>query len=106
MYQHNPVREQFFRRLFRKHRVEKVLDCACGTGHNVIMFYSFGCQVPGSDLTESMLTQAHENLAEAGLDISLVRADFRNLREYFDEEFDAMVCLTNSINEVLVDTDS
>jgi glycine/sarcosine N-methyltransferase len=106
MVQHNPVREQFFRRLYRKHRVKKVLDCACGTGHDLIMFHSFGCQVCGSDLSESMLTQAHHNLADAGLDISLVRADFRNLRDYFNEEFDAVVCLTNSINEVLVDTET
>jgi ubiquinone/menaquinone biosynthesis C-methylase UbiE len=28
----NPAREHFFRQLFAKHGVSKVLDCACGTG--------------------------------------------------------------------------
>lgn len=99
----NPAREQFFRRLFAKHRVRKVLDCACGTGHDLIMFHSLDCQVRGSDLSESMLTQARKNLAEAALDVPVVRADFRRLPDFFDTDFDAVVCLTNSINEVLTD---
>jgi len=100
----NPAREQFFRRLFRKHAVRKILDCACGTGHELILFHSMGCEVFGSDLSESMLTQARGNLAEANIDAPLQQADFCRLPEYYDTEFDAVVCLTNAINEVLEDT--
>ena len=102
----NPAREHFFRNLFTTHGVRKVLDCACGTGHDLIMFKSLGCRVSGSDLSESMLTQARKNLAAAKLDIPLVQADFRHLRDWFDTEFDAVVCLTNSINEVLKDEET
>jgi hypothetical protein len=42
----------------------------------------------------------------AGLDIPLVRTDFCYLPDYFNVEFDAIVCLTNSINEVLVDAET
>lgn len=97
------AREVFFRQLFAKHGVGKVLDCACGTGHDLILFHSLDCQVVGSDLPESMLAQARRNLAEVELDVPLLRADFRHLPDYFAPEFDAVVCLTNSINEVLTD---
>ena len=99
----NPAREQFFRQLFAKHGVRKVLDCACGTGHDLILFHSMGCEVFASDLSESMLTQARKNLAEAQLDIPVRQADFCRLPDRYDTEFDAVVCLTNAINEVLED---
>lgn len=106
MERQDPAREQFFRRLFAKHRVRRVLDCACGTGHDLVMLHHLGCEVFGSDLSESMLAQARQTLLVAGLDVPLVRADFRDLRGAFDLEFDAVVCLTNSINEVLVDAET
>ncbi len=102
----DPVRREFFRQLFAKHGVHKVLDCACGTGHDLIMLHSLGCEILASDLSESMLAQARKNLLAARIDIPLVRADFRHLPDYFDVKFDAVVCLTNSINEVLTDEES
>jgi ubiquinone/menaquinone biosynthesis C-methylase UbiE len=46
----NPARDEFFRQLFANHNVATVLDCACGTGRDIILFDSFGCDVHGSDL--------------------------------------------------------
>jgi len=40
-----PVRLAFFRRLFAQHQVQLVLDCACGTGRDLILFRALGCQV-------------------------------------------------------------
>ena len=54
----NPARDQFFKVLFEKHNVNNVLDCACGTGHELILFSSFGFEVQGSDISDSMLEQA------------------------------------------------
>lgn len=99
----NPARQQFLQELFVKHGVRKVLDCACGTGHELIMFHSLGYEVCGSDLSDTMLAQAHKNLAEAKLDIPVRKADFCRLPDHYDTEFDAVVCLTNAINEVLED---
>ena len=102
----NPARDEFFRQLFANHNVATVLDCACGTGRDIILFDSLGCDVHGSDLSESMLAQARKKLSEAHLDIPLKKADFRNLAEQFKSHFDAVVCLSNAINEPLQDSET
>lgn len=101
MKQENPVRQEFFQQLFSKHNVAKVLDCACGTGRDLLMFQSMGLEVCGSDLSDSMLVQARRNIGEA--DIPLQKVDYCELPENYDVDFDAVVCLTNSINEPLED---
>jgi glycine/sarcosine N-methyltransferase len=99
----NLVRDDFFRRLFEIHNVTTVLDCACGTGSDLILFNSFGCDVHGADLSEAMLAQAREKLSDANLSIPIKKADFRDLAEHFKSNFDAVVCLSNAINEPLQD---
>jgi glycine/sarcosine N-methyltransferase len=79
----NPDRDEFFRNLFEKHNVKTVLDCACGTGHELILFHSFGCHVQGSDFSDSMLEQARKNLSESNLEIPLKRIDFCYLDKHF-----------------------
>lgn len=97
----DPEREDFFRQLFLNHRVSDVLDCACGTGMDLMMFHSFGCHVVGSDLSDAMLTRARKNLTEAGLEIAVSKVDYRKLEKSHTVPFDAVVCLSNAINEVL-----
>jgi ubiquinone/menaquinone biosynthesis C-methylase UbiE len=99
----NPAREEFFRQLFAEQKVTTVLDCACGTGRDLIMFHSLGRKVCGSDLSSAMLAQCRKNLIDAKLDISVCRADFCRLPEHHDAKFDAVVCLTSAVNEVLED---
>lgn len=102
----DPGREAFFRQLFGTHRVTDVLDCACGTGSDLIMFHSLGYSVVGSDLSNAMLRQAQKKLKEAGLDLPLIKTDFRELEKHFEMQFDAVVCLRNSINEVLEESEA
>ena len=106
MVSEDPIRRKFFQQLFADHGVKKVLDCACGTGHDLVMLNSIGCEVFASDLSGSMLAQARKNLSAAGIDVPLIQADFRHLPDSFDVQFDAVVCLTNSINEVLTDDET
>jgi ubiquinone/menaquinone biosynthesis C-methylase UbiE len=101
MHRENPAREAFFRDLFTRHGVKRVLDCACGTGCDLIAFAKLGFEVEGSDLSKAMLVQARTNLTEAGLAVPLHCLDFRELDQHFDASFDAVVCPTNSINEIL-----
>jgi glycine/sarcosine N-methyltransferase len=101
MTQKDPEREEFFRQLFQNRRISDVLDCACGTGMDLMMFHSFGCNVVGSDLSDAMLTRARKNLIEAGLEIPVRKVDFRELEKSYTAQFDAVVCLSNAINEVL-----
>jgi ubiquinone/menaquinone biosynthesis C-methylase UbiE len=105
MNQQDLARQAFFRQLFERHSVSDVLDCACGTGTDLVMFHSLGCNVFGSDLSDAMLGQARKKLKETGLNPVLKKADFRELEKNFKRQFDAVVCLTNSINEVLEESE-
>ena len=102
----NPDRNLFFCKLFESHKVSEVLDCACGTGHDLILFHSFGCNVHGSDVSDAMLSQAHKNIAEANIDIPVKKVDCRDLEKHYDCKFDAVVCLSNAINEPIGDTET
>lgn len=105
MIRENPERDAFFRDLFARRSVRSLLDCACGTGRDLIAFHRMGLTVQGSDLSEAMLAQARSNLAKAGIEIPLQRIDFRELAAQFERRFDAVVCLSNSINELLDDAE-
>ena len=102
MSREDPVRTAFFRRLFAKYNVSKVLDCACGTGSDLLMFHSMDLETYGSDVSESMLAEAEKKTANTN--IVLRKADFCSLPDTYIENFDAVVCLNNSINEVLEDS--
>jgi glycine/sarcosine N-methyltransferase len=95
--EYDPVVFAFFRKLFDQHGVRSVLDCACGTGRDLLLFHSLGCEVVGSDISESMLAQAEKNLLAYGLKMPLHRVDYRELPQHFDGQFDAVACLSSSI---------
>ena len=65
MTQKDPEREAFFGQLFQNHNIVGVLDCAFGTGIDLIMFHSFGCNVVGSDLSNAMLCHARSSKEES-----------------------------------------
>lgn len=92
--EHGREEMAFFWRLFEKHGVRRVLDCACGTGHDLHLFYLLGCQVMGADISPAMLAQARANLAALRLDLPLVQADYRHLPLH--DALDAVACLSSS----------
>src|SRR5215510_234998 len=99
----NPVRESFFKNIFEKFNVKTVLDCACGTGKDLVLFNSLGLNVTGSDISESMLNICKKRIDENELKIPLFKEDYQLLENTFSGKFDAVVCLTNAINEPEVD---
>jgi len=99
--QHAPDHAAFFRTVFRAYQVHKILDCACGTGHDLHLFKTLGYEVYGSDASEAMLAKARENLSSRGLDVPLKQVDFRELPQHFDTHFDAVVCLSTSLPHLL-----
>jgi glycine/sarcosine N-methyltransferase len=105
MLKKNPQRERFFAKVFRENGVKTVLDCACGTGNDLVMFDSLGVKVTGSDLSDSMLEVARKKIKQKKLPITLIKADFHELPEHFDQKFDAVVCLSNAVNEADIDID-
>jgi glycine/sarcosine N-methyltransferase len=89
----------FFRQLFLQHKTRSLLDCACGTGRDLLMFQALGLEVYGSDTSESMLMQAGKNLAQHQIDIPLSKVDYLELPRYYNRRFDAVVCLSTAILE-------
>ncbi len=104
MKKENPGRPEFFRQLFDTHNVTTLLDCACGTGRDLLMFHSMGIEVSGSDLSDSMLVQARQNIG--AFNIHLRKTNYCDLPGNYNEQFDAVVCLSNSINEPLEDEET
>ncbi len=92
-----PNYRAFFQKVFVENNVHSVLDCACGTGHDLYLFYSLGCEVTGSDISASMLAKARKNLKGAGAGIPLHKIDYRSLHKHFKRKFDAVTCLSSSI---------
>jgi len=97
----NPDREKFFGDIFQRYEVKSILDCACGTGNDLILFDSLGYNITGSDISESMLNVAQEKITKYGANVPLKKADFHHLNDNFAQKFDAVVCLSNAINELM-----
>ncbi len=95
----------FLDTIFKQYQVQNVLDCACGTGQHLLMLLQSGYQATGSDYSESMLHVAKRNLSRNGFEPELKQCDFRYLEKKFHEEFDAIICLTNSLPHLHDDND-
>ncbi|MBN1399916.1 MAG: class I SAM-dependent methyltransferase [Anaerolineae bacterium] len=103
----DPARISFFRDLFNRHGVHTVLDCACGTGHDLLMVHRLGRKAWGSDISEAMLEQARRNLEGAGVaeEVLLRRCDFRELPAQYAQRFDAVLCLSTALPQVTDETE-
>ena len=87
----------FFQRALASVSAQRVLDCACGTGHHVRLFARWGMEAVGSDIAESMVEQARADAREEGSPVRFEVADFRNLPGHFSHPFDAVTCTGNSL---------
>ena len=87
----------FFQRAFSSVSAQRVLDCACGTGHHARLFARWGLETVGSDVAESMVEQARSDAREEGSPVRFEVADFRDLPGRFPHPFDAVVCTGNSL---------
>lgn len=89
--------KHFFEEVFKRYKVSNVLDCACGTGQHLLMLLQSGFHVAGLDYSKSMIEVAKRNLSGYGYTPKLQQCDFRYLEKVFDETYDAVICLTNSL---------
>ena len=99
----NIEREMFFTKIFQNNNVKSILDCACGTGKDLVLFNSLGLDVTGSDISDSMLNIAQKRIDENKAKISVLKADYQFLENTFSKKFDAIVCLSSAINETEFD---
>jgi glycine/sarcosine N-methyltransferase len=89
--------KNFLRRIFDKYNIRRVLDCACGTGPHLYLLSKLGIDVYGSDYSRAMLKVCSENLLKEGIEVKTKYADFRFLEDTWNEKFDAILCMTQSI---------
>jgi len=86
-----------FKRLFDEAGVGRLADVGCGSGKHAIMFREWGIEVTGIDPSESMLAQARDNAARAGVDIEFVEGGFGDVAALAGTGFDAVVTLGNGL---------
>ncbi len=85
----------FYRRLFERLGVKRVLDVACGTGRHARMFHSWGLTVEGADVSPEMLAHCRSQTGESDT--------LRWVERSFDQPapagapFDAAICVGNSL---------
>ncbi len=80
-----------------------VLDAPCGFGRHAVEFARAGAKVTGVDFNETELGRAREAAARAGVTLSLVGQDMRDME--FAGEFDVAVNLFSSIGYFSDDED-
>lgn len=96
----------FIEATFARHNVRSVLDCACGTGDHAIALAQRGYRVTGSDISAQMIARAKANAERVGVAVPFVVARFQDLYSTLNVQFDAVLCLGNSLPHVLTDADA
>ena len=91
--------------LLRANNVGTVLDCACGTGVQLIALAAAGFDVTGSDLSAEMLDKCREKALGAGFSPTLVECDVRDLRRCVAGPFDAVICMGNVLPHLMREQD-
>jgi glycine/sarcosine N-methyltransferase len=91
----------FLEATFTRHNVQSVLDCACGTGGHAIALAQHGYRVTGSDISAQMIARAQVNAEHVGVAVPFAIARFQDLYSTFNAQFDAVLCLGNSLPHVL-----
>jgi 2-polyprenyl-3-methyl-5-hydroxy-6-metoxy-1,4-benzoquinol methylase len=83
------------------HNPKNLLDVACGTCNNSILFARDGIKVTGIDSSKDMLKVAKEKIKNLG--IKIFKQSFLDIK--FKERFDAAICLDMSTGHILSQKD-
>lgn len=94
------VRKEFLRKIIDQYGLMDILDCACGTGNDLMILHSLGARVTGSDVSPAMLKIASEKLRSENINVPLHNIDFRELAGRFNTLFDAVLCLSTSLPQL------
>jgi glycine/sarcosine N-methyltransferase len=88
--------EPFYRELFRRVGVRRVLDCACGTGRHAALFHSWGCEVEGADISPGMIERCRQQFGTS----DTLRWVVRSFEEPVcaPEPFDLVLCVGGSLS--------
>jgi glycine/sarcosine N-methyltransferase len=90
----------FFRSVFERYAVKRLLDVACGTGQHAIALAREGYEVTATDLSAAMVERAQANAAAAGVRLHIHRLGFGELAGALEGLYDAIICLGNSLPHI------
>jgi len=76
----------------------RILDCACGIGSTAIGLARQGYHVTASDGSSSMVAEAERSAQAAAVDIRFAICQWEDLPRRFQDPFDLVLCLGNSIS--------
>jgi SAM-dependent methyltransferase len=94
----------FLRAVLDQAGARRVLDAACGSGGHALAMAGWGYETAGADLSPQMVALARTKAAERGLDVPFAVAGLADLPGQFGgEQFDAVLCLGNSLPHLLSD---
>lgn len=88
--------EPFYREVFRRVGVRRVLDAACGTGRHAAWFHSWGCSVEGADLSAGMIERCRRQFGTSDRLRWVVRSFDQPVAA--PELFDAVLCVGGSLS--------
>ncbi|MEK6917771.1 MAG: class I SAM-dependent methyltransferase [Nanoarchaeota archaeon] len=80
--------------IFKKHKIKKILDFACGIGNLSIELKKLGYDVIGVDLNKAMINEALLNSKKEKVSFEIIE---RDLRKDFIGKFDAIICTYNYV---------
>lgn len=80
-----------------RYGVKKALDAGCGTGVHTIILSKIGVDVTGLDASEEMLDLARANAKREGIEVPFEREYFESMPHSWDENFDTVFCMANSL---------
>ena len=97
----------FFRELFEREGVRRVIDVGAGSARHSIMFASWGLDVVAVDPDDSMLAQARLNterfsddIAAGGGSLTVAQGGFGELHKMGIGQADALTCTGNALPHV------
>jgi SAM-dependent methyltransferase len=88
----------FLEQVLKAAGATRVADVACGTGQHAVALAEQGFQLTGFDPDQALLGQARRRSEERGVVIEWVEASFLTLAETNRADFDALLCLGNSLS--------
>jgi len=93
------------RSIFRNKGVLRVLDAACGAGTQAIPLAKLGYDVVAADPSAGMIDKAKRTAQEHDITekLEFIQADFNQLPNVVNGEFDAIVCKGNALPHLITD---
>lgn len=91
----------FFAKKLREYNCNNILDTALGDGVNSVRLIKEGFKVDSNEIDEEYKRLAMGNASKNNVKLTVKSYDWRELTKCYNKQFDALVCLGNSLTYLL-----